>query len=153
VDPPGGSGIASCRATDEDGRRVANGDALDVELGRHTLTVTAVDAAGNTARRAVTYEIAQGGRPECRDRADNDDDGLRDGRDPGCSDGTEAPADRPTECADGLDNDRDGDIDASDAGCGDGTEAPGEPPPREEPPPPEEEPPPVEEPNIEQQAP
>lgn len=131
ADPPGGSGIAFCRATDEDGRRVANGDALNVGVGSHTLTIIAAD----TARRAVTYEISRGGRPECRDRADNDDDGLRDGKDPGCSDGTEAPADRATECADNRDNDRDGAIDASDPGCGDGTEADAEPPPVEGPPP------------------
>jgi hypothetical protein len=54
----------------------------------------------------------------CDDGADNDEDGLIDAQDPGCSgptDDSERSADLV--CDDGLDNDADGNIDTADKGC------------------------------------
>jgi hypothetical protein len=48
----GGSGIASCTGT------VANGKNIDTsKAGTYTFTVTAVDVAGNTTTRSVTYTV------------------------------------------------------------------------------------------------
>jgi Tol biopolymer transport system component len=53
-----GSGIASCAGP------VASGASLDTAApGSYTFTVTAVDAAGNTASAAVTYVVAAAGDP------------------------------------------------------------------------------------------
>jgi hypothetical protein len=52
VDGAGGSGVISC-----DGD-VPDGSPIDTtQLGTHTFTVTAVDAAGNEAARTVTYDV------------------------------------------------------------------------------------------------
>ena len=57
----------------------------------------------------------------CNDEVDNDEDGLLDLDDPGCSfarDPSEEDPDEPPECADGEDNDEDGDTDyPDDASC------------------------------------
>ena len=52
--------------------------------------------------------------PECRDMLDNDEDGLVDAADPGCSereDPDETDPDEPAVCSNGVDDDMDGDID------------------------------------------
>ena len=61
------------------------------------------------------------GAPHCRDAIDNDEDGLIDLADSGCTEPDDEdetdPAEAP-ECADGIDNDQDGDIDfPADADC------------------------------------
>jgi len=47
-----GSGISSCVGS------VANGDPIDMSIGTHTFSVTAMDKAGNQTTRNVTYTVA-----------------------------------------------------------------------------------------------
>jgi hypothetical protein len=67
----------------------------------------------------------------CRDRKDNDHDGLVDTKDPGCTgDKTEEPRTmKPHECVDRKDNDDDGLVDAKDPGCTDDNTEEDNPPP------------------------
>jgi hypothetical protein len=51
ADEQGGSGLASCDGTEPDG------SALPTDVGSHTFTVNATDAAGNTSHKTVTYTI------------------------------------------------------------------------------------------------
>lgn len=58
--------------------------------------------------------------PQCSDGIDNDNDGLIDTADPGCSgssDNDETNAAAPSQCGDGVDNDSDGFIDSNDPNC------------------------------------
>ncbi|RKQ87331.1 FG-GAP repeat protein [Solirubrobacter pauli] len=51
--------VVSCFAADS-GRPIINGDALTTgpqDIGPHTITVTAKDAAGNTTIKSVTYDV------------------------------------------------------------------------------------------------
>jgi hypothetical protein len=53
------AGVATVTAT-LDGTAIANGKAIDLlkyKLGNHTLTVTAIDKAGNTAVKSVTFKV------------------------------------------------------------------------------------------------
>ena len=65
---------------------------------------------------------------QCNDGIDNDNDGLIDLADPGCTDANDndefnAPTPPPvTQCNDGADNDNDGLIDLADPGCTDSTD-------------------------------
>jgi len=52
-DEPGGSGIATCRGS------VPDGEPLELARGEHTFMVTAVDRAGNVARRKVVYTVSR----------------------------------------------------------------------------------------------
>ena len=52
ADQPGGSGVASCVGT------VADGARIDTSIGTHSFSVTAVDGAGNTTVKSVTYSVA-----------------------------------------------------------------------------------------------
>ncbi len=119
-------------------RRLVQRDTLLQKLLRSpALALLAVAALLALAGGAVAMEVGHdhsGPQPTsptspisaCSDHKDNDGDKLIDGRDPGCADGTEAPANTtaPSECSDGQDNDGDKLIDGRDPGCADGTEAP-----------------------------
>ena len=73
---------------------------------------TGTNPAGDT--EAWRVDLA----PSCNDGIDNDDDGLTDGFDPGCSgpdDASELSA--ALACDDGVDNDGDGATDGDDPGC------------------------------------
>jgi hypothetical protein len=52
--PATGTTLQSCGGA-VDGAPIANGDALPVKLGTHTMTVTATDEDGQTASRSITY--------------------------------------------------------------------------------------------------
>ncbi|GAW52741.1 LamG-like jellyroll fold domain-containing protein [Nocardioides sp. PD653] len=56
TDPDGSGDVSSCTAA-VDGNPLANGDPLPDSLGSHTVTVTAVDQAGNVDTHSVTYTV------------------------------------------------------------------------------------------------
>lgn len=79
------------------------------QLACDCATFTAVDDETFSDFDAFVLEAPY----DCIDGIDNDDDGLLDSEDPGCS-GREAAA---GDCEDGVDNDDDGTIDILDPGC------------------------------------
>jgi hypothetical protein len=57
TDPDGPGDVSSCTAT-VDGNPINDGDPLPDTLGSHSLTITAVDAAGNVDVHTSTYTVA-----------------------------------------------------------------------------------------------
>jgi hypothetical protein len=85
-------GTPSCSATiaasSGDTIPVRDDDTLPNAPGTYTLTVTAVDDAGNDAAVSRSYTVTSGpgtSQPACADKKDNDDDTRVDRKDPGCS--------------------------------------------------------------------
>ncbi|MTD47204.1 hypothetical protein GKE82_23665 [Conexibacter sp. W3-3-2] len=102
-------------------------DTTTIADGTHTVSVFAVDAAGQRTPLAAARSVTVRNAPPCRDGVDNDGDGRVDTADPAChTDGNPANpgsydpgrAESPDpECADGQDNDRDGRVDTADPAC------------------------------------
>ncbi len=65
----------------------------------------------------ITYRLQRLDSPPCRNRVDDDGDGLIDLIDPGCSGAADTSELGPWACDDGIDNDADGLTDALDRGC------------------------------------
>lgn len=61
--------------------------------------------------------LAESTLERCRDRVDNDGDGLTDCDDPGCAPFSDCAELAPAACRDGADNDLDGLVDCRDPGC------------------------------------
>ncbi len=91
----------------------------NLSLGLHIITLTGVDSDGNIGTDTITINVIQ--QTACSDGVDNDNDGLTDLNDPGCSnsqDNDETDPINPVACSDGIDNDSDGLIDyPNDLGC------------------------------------
>lgn len=78
-----------------------------------TSTRTATPTRTPTSTRTPVPTVAA---PQCRDDKDNDNDGLIDTKDPGCTDPEDNTENTP-QCSDTRDNDGDGLIDLADPGC------------------------------------
>ncbi len=83
--------------------------------GVYTTTCNATEADGDSANESILITILT---PQCQDGIDNDNDGLTDLEDPGCTDEFDNDeSDGTTQCQDGIDNDNDGLVDMQDPGC------------------------------------
>lgn len=109
---------------------------LDAESFCGDLNLSSVDSDGDRVDNAcdncphhpnrTQSDVDQDGRgdvcdpivAECADGIDNDRDGLRDARDPGCEDPSDlSETGAKYACDNGIDDDFDGQIDSEDSGC------------------------------------
>ena len=110
---------------DPDPALIVGGDSvLTNQIGDYVVTYDATDSDGaGAAQKTLTVQV----RAQCGDGIDNDDDGLIDGADLGCSGASDNDETDPVvppppppplpQCSDDSDNDEDGLVDAQDPGC------------------------------------